>query len=383
MIHRAIETQLSKYLNKQKAILLFGARQVGKTTFLEHADCLKDKKILWLNGDEWDTKEMLEKPNTTRLNYLFNGYEIVIIDEAQEINNIGTCLKIIADKLKHIQVIATGSSAFELANRANEPLTGRKYELMLYPLTFAEMVAHHGFLEESRLLDVRLVFGYYPEVINNQTNEEEVLKLIANSYLYKDLLRLENLRRSNLLEKILKALALQVGSEVSYNEIAQLCSTDNKTVERYIDLLQKAYIITVLPAFNKNLRNEIKKGKKIYFWDNGIRNAILGNYSPLSTRTDKGALWENFLVSERLKQNYYNHSNANSFFWRTTRQQEIDYLEQLPEGFRTFEFKTKPNKKARIPAPFPENYKVLSFETIHPQNLENFLLPDYYASTME
>jgi predicted AAA+ superfamily ATPase len=376
MISRAIESRLKQYITGQKIILLFGARQVGKTTLLENADCLKPFKTLFLNGDESDTKELLSNPNSIRLKYAFENYQLVIIDEAQEIENIGTCLKIINDKLKEVKVIATGSSAFELANRANEPLTGRKFELMLYPFTFAEMVQHNSFIEELRMIDFRLIYGYYPEVVNNPANEPEVLKLIANSYLYKDILRLEQIKKSSLLEKVLKALALQIGNEVSYNEIAQLCNTDNKTIERYIDVLEKAYIIIILPAYNKNIRNEIKKGKKIYFWDNGIRNAVLGNYTPIQSRTDAGALWENFLVSERLKQNRYLNKSVNSFFWRTTQQQEIDYIEETPDGFHVFEFKLNPRAKAKLPRKFEENYKVLNYYIINKENIETFLLEE-------
>lgn len=375
MIQRTIEIYLNKYIAKQKVILVFGARQVGKSTLLENATCLKPFKTLYLNGDESDTKEMLANPNTTRLKYAFRGYELLIIDEAQEIENIGTCLKIIHDKLKEIKVIATGSSAFELANKASEPLTGRKLELMLYPLSFVEMVQHTSFIEELRMLDFRMVYGYYPEVVTNP-DEEDTLKLIANSYLYKDILRLEQIKKSSLLQKVLKALALQVGSEVSYNEIARLCHTDNKTVERYVDVLEKAYIIFVLPAYNKNVRNEIKKGKKIFFWDNGIRNAVIGNYTAIGSRTDAGALWENFLVSERLKQNRYENRNVQSYFWRTTQQQEIDYIEETTEGFRVFEFKINAKKKAKLPKGFSDNYRVLNFKVISKENIEQFLLEE-------
>ena len=325
MIPRIAEHLICKNLFKKKAILLFGARQVGKTTLLENLKCLKTPETLFLNGDEADIKTLLTHPTSTRLQHTFAGYEIVVIDEAQEIEHIGTTLKIITDKLKNIQVIATGSSAFELANRANEPLTGRKFEFMLFPISYAEMVNHHGFLTENRLLEVRLIFGYYPEIVNHQGQERDYLKLITNSYLYKDLLRLEKIKRSSLLQKILEALALQMGGEVSYNELAQLCGTDNKTVLRYIDLLQKAYIIFELKAYSKNIRNEIKKKKKIYFWDNGIRNAIITSYkTPFALRQDKGALWENFIVNERKKRHSYENSETHCFFLRTTQQKEID-----------------------------------------------------------
>ena len=225
------------------------------------------------------------------------------------------------------------------------------------------------------MLELRLVYGYYPEVVCSIGQEEKILKLTASSYLYKDLLRLENIKRSELLEKILQALALQVGNEVSYNELAQLCGTNNKTVERYIDVLEKAYIIFKLPALSRNVRNEIKKKKKIYFWDNGIRNAIIGNYnSALALRTDIGALWENFLISERMKIHHYKQSNVKCYFWRTKQQQEIDFIEEKNEGFSAFEFKWNKKAKARLPKTFLDKYQVNQFQTITPKNVSDFLL---------
>ena len=224
---------------------------------------------------------------------------------------------------------------------------------------------------------MRLIFGYYPEVVNSLGEEEKYLKLIAGSYLYKDILRLDNIRKSELLEKILKVLALQIGSEVSYNELAQLCGTNSITIEKYIDVLEKAYIIFKLPALSRNVRNEIKKGKKIYFWDNGIRNAIIGNYNKVaSLRTDIGALWENFLVSERMKMHRYNETNVKCYFWRTAQQQEIDFIEEYHDGFAAYEFKRNKKAKARLSKTFSSNYLVKSFETITPANYETF----FYSS---
>ncbi len=317
---------------------------------------------------------MLSNTSSNRLEYFFSGYDTVVIDEAQEIKNIGSTIKLITDKLKHIQVIATGSSAFELANRTAETLTGRKYEFMLFPLSFEEMIAEHGLVKEMQLLSLRLVFGYYQEIVIKPEEAAKHLKLIANSYLYKNLLRLDNIRRTDLLHKILKALALQIGSEVSYNELAQLCNTDGKTIERYIDLLTKAYIIFILPAYNKNIRNEIKKGKKIYFWDNGIRNAIIGNYnSDLSNRTDIGQLWENFLISERTKKNIYYKKEVNCYLWETAQQQEIDYIEEENQNLEVYEFKWNINAKAKIPTTFSSVYNVSKFDVITPKNIATFI----------
>jgi predicted AAA+ superfamily ATPase len=378
MIHRLVaEKNICNHLHKGKIILLFGARQVGKTTMLEDLTCIKKSNPLYLNSDEADVKEMLTNTTSVKLKQVFANHKVIVIDEAQEIENIGTTLKIIADKIKGVQVIATGSSAFELANRSNEPLTGRKFEFQMFPLTFAEMVKHHGYLEETRMLERRLIFGYYPEIVTNEGNERILLKQIANSYLYKDIFRLGNIRKSALLEKIIQALALQIGSEVSYHEIAQLCGTNGNTVEQYIDVLEKAYIIFKLPSYSKNVRNEIKKRKKIYFWDNGIRNAVIGNYNIISSlRTDVGALWENFLVSERMKMNRYFDRDAKCYFWRTTQQQEIDFIEKIDDKIFAYEFKWNKKAKARMSKTFENTYHPETFQVINPGNIEEFLLFD-------
>ncbi|NOZ36315.1 MAG: ATP-binding protein [Chlorobi bacterium] len=374
MIERKLEKIICGHLFYGKVIMLFGARQTGKTTLVENMKCLRNKKTLFLNGDEIDVKELLSHTNVSRLKHAFAGYDVVVIDEAQEISGIGTSLKIMADKLKDIQVIATGSSAFELADRTSEPLTGRKFEFMLFPLSFSEMVNYHGFIQENKLLDLRLIFGYYPEVVKSEGNEEKYLKLIAGSYLYKDILRLDNIRKSELLEKLLRALALQTGNEVNYNELAQTTGTNSNTVAKYIDVLEKAYIIFKLPALSKNVRNEIKKGKKIYFWDVGIRNAIISNYNSVSLRTDSGALWENFLISERMKLHRYNETNVKCYFWRTTQQQEIDFIEEYTDYYKVFEFKRNKKSKVKLSKTFSDKYNVKSFEVVNPANYEEFIM---------
>jgi len=377
MIRRKIASNICGHIGKNKAILLFGARQVGKTTLLENLNCLPEEKTLYFNGDESDIRELFANPTSVRLKHTFTGYSYVIIDEAQGISNIGLVLKIIIDKIKDVQVIATGSSAFELANKSNEPLTGRKFEFKLFPLSFSEMVYHSDFLTEFRNLELRLIYGYYPEVINNPGDEKKRLKLIAGSYLYKDLLQLDNIRRSELIEKILKALALQIGSEVIYSEIAQLCQTNVQTVERYIDIFEKTYIIFKLPALSKNVRNEIKKGKKIYFWDVGIRNAIINSFETnIALRTDLGALWENYLISERMKQHHYNQNDVECYFWRTTQQQEIDFIEEYNDGYMVYEFKWNKKSKLKISKTFTESYHVKKAMLVTPDNIETFLLED-------
>jgi len=265
MIKRILENMIVKRLFRGKAIILYGPRQVGKTTLVTSLLEKRKEKTLFLNGDEPDVRELLEGVTSSRLKALFGKSRIVFIDEAQRIREIGLTLKLITDQIKEVQLIATGSSAFDLASHTKEPLTGRKYEFHLFPLAFGEMVEHHGLLEEKRLLKHRLVFGYYPEIVTCPGEERELLRLLADSYLYKDLLTLENIKKPVLLEKILKALALQLGNEVSYHEIGQLVGADKNTVEKYIDLLEKAFVVFRLPAFSRNLRNEIKKGKKIYW----------------------------------------------------------------------------------------------------------------------
>jgi hypothetical protein len=374
MINREIVSILSNTIDRRKVILLFGARQVGKTTLLKTFCQQTGKKTLFLNGDESDVRTMLTEPTSVKLRLLFGDNQIVVIDEAQNIENIGTVLKIAVDNIPDVQIIATGSSAFELANRANEPLTGRKYELMLFPLSFSEMVKHHGFLAEMRMLEHRMVFGYYPEIVTGDKNAKKHLKLLAGSYLFKDLLRLGQLKIPKLLEKILLALAHQLGSEVSYHEIAQLVGTDGHTVEKYIDLMEQAYIIFRLPALSRNVRNEIKKGKKIYFYDLGIRNALIGNFLPLQSRSDTGALWENFLLSERRKLLSNFEIEASTYFWRTTQQQEIDYIEERDGKIFAYEFKWSKTKQPFLSKTFSDAYPLNEYKIISKDNCEEFIL---------
>jgi predicted AAA+ superfamily ATPase len=373
MISRILQKRIEDRLFKGKAILIFGPRQCGKSTIVK--TIFKDQVYLYLSGDESNVREALSNTNVPTLRTLIGKNKIVVIDEAQRITNIGLTLKIITDQIQDVQVVATGSSAFELSNQVNEPLTGRKYEFMLYPLSFAEMVEHHGFLTEKALIEHRLIYGYYPEIVVKQQEEKELLKLISGSYLYKDLLMLDQIKKPVILEKLLKALALQVGSEVSYNELSQIVGASYQTIEKYIDLLTKAYVIFVLPALSRNIRKEIRKGKKIYFYDCGIRNAIINNFKPFRSRTDVGALWENYVISERMKFLYYQGIDATQYFWRTTQQQEVDLIEEHEGGdLKAFEFKWKENKRFRFPKTFTENYPGVKTYTISPENIEEFLI---------
>ena len=373
MIPRIISKNIQKCQDDGKALIILGPRQVGKTTLL---NSLVDNKqdVLFLNGDEPDTKDLLSGVTSTQLKQLFANKRTVVIDEAQMIPDIGITLKLITDRLKDIRLFVSGSSSIELANTINEPLTGRKYEYQLFPLSFREMVNYHGFIEEKRMLLHRLVFGYYPEIVTSPGNEIKLLKNLAGSYLYKDILSFGLIKRPIILDKLLKALALQVGSEVSFAELGQLVGADKETVERYVDLLEKAFIIFRLNALSRNVRNEIKKGKKFYFYDNGIRNALTGNFLQWENRTDKGASWENFIISERIKQLSYNEFYGNYYFWRTTQKQEIDFIEEKDGKFTAFEFKVSPFKKARLPLTFSKAYPVSSFKVISPANADDILL---------
>ena len=374
MILRLLQGVIIKRLFKGKAVLIMGPRQCGKTTLVKSIVENTGKQTLWLNGDDADTQSLLQSPTSTRLKALIGKNVIMVIDEAQRIENVGIVIKLVVDNIKTVQVIATGSSSFELANKINEPLTGRKFEYHLFPLSFNEMAAHISVLEEKRLLEHRMIYGYYPEVVTNAGDEENLLRLLADSYLYKDLFALEQLKKPGLLQKILQAMALQLGNEVSYHEVAQLVGADNETIEKYIDLLEKAYVVFRLPSLNRNVRNEIKKGRKIYFYDNGIRNSIIRNYSPLNLRNDKGALWENFLVTERWKRNEYAGYYPNRFFWRTHAQQEIDYIEEAKGKLSGWEFKWSTKAGKTIPKTFLNAYRESKVQFIHHDNFMDFLM---------
>lgn len=372
MIQRTLKDSILKDLFKGKAILLFGPRQSGKSTLMQ--EVLKNQDYLYLNGDDADVREILTNTTATKLKAVIGNKKIVFIDEAQRIQNICLTLKLFTDQIKEVQILATGSSAFELSNQVNEPLTGRKYEFMLYPLSFSEMVAYHGLIQEKRLIDHRLIYGYYPEIVTNTSEESRLLKLLANSYLYKDLLMLEQIKKPIILEKLLKALALQIGSEISLQELAQTVGADGKTVDKYIDLLEKAFVVFRLPALNRNVRNEIKKGKKIYFYDCGIRNAVINNFKSIDSRTDAGALWENYVIAERMKFLHYQNIDAKQYFWRTTQQQEIDLVEEYTETWLAYEFKRNIQAKKRFPQTFTDNYKNVELFIVTPANVEDFLL---------
>lgn len=373
MINRIISNNIKSQIFKNKVILVLGARQTGKTTLLRSIIQDLSEPYLWLNGDDFITREELSKHSISHLKSIIGNHKILIIDEAQYVNNIGLSLKLIVDNLPGVQVIATGSSSFDLLNTVNEPLTGRKWEYHLFPISYEELLRENGLIKEKGLLERRLIYGSYPEVINNLGNEGEILQLITSSYLYKDILMYEKLKKPQLIEKLIRALALQVSGEVSYNELAQLIGADVLTIEKYIDLLEKAFIIFRLYGFSRNLRNEIKKSRKIYFYDNGIRNAVINNFNPLNSRNDTGALWENFIVSERIKYTNYHKMYMNRYFWRTHAQQEIDYLEEYDGLLHAYEIKWNTKKKIKFPRKFTETYPNSKTKLINPNNFSEFI----------
>lgn len=373
MIVRKLQTIIEQKLFQGKALIILGPRQVGKSTLLNMISAGLKKDMLFLNCDNNDTRKQLSEPGINELRRIIGKSEIVFIDEAQRVLNIGLTLKLITDQMPEVQLIVTGSSSLELSNLVNEPLTGRKFEYQLFPLSFQEISNHYGYLEAKRNLHQFIVYGTYPDVVNNQGNESEVLSNLVSSYLFKDVFMYQDIRKPEFIEQLLEALALQMGSEVSFNELAQLLKSDPHTVQRYISLLEKAFIIFRLRSFSRNVRNELKKSRKIYFYDNGIRNAILGNYSQLDSRTDRGALWENFFIAERMKYLHYNKIYAKRFFWRTAQQMEIDYLEDYNGKLTAFEIKWNPTKKHKFPVTFTKNYQDADCFLIHHDNFQNYL----------
>ena len=370
MVERNLKSAISDKLFKGKSIIVIGARQVGKTTLIR--EVLKGKDYLFLDGDDPFVREQLTNPNTKGIETIIGNFKIVFIDEAQRIENIGITAKIIHDQFKNVQLIMSGSSAFELRNHTSEPLTGRKFEYFLFPISYEEYEKSVGYLDATRDLENRLIYGFYPDVINNRGGEREILNEITQSYLFKDILSFANIKKPDILEKILRALAFQLGSEVSYNEIAQLTGVDKNTVSNYIHLLELSYIVYPLTSFSRNLRNEIKTNRKIYFYDNGVRNALIQNFNPLSLRNDIGALWENFLMMERIKSNHYHKKYCNTYFWRTKQQQEIDYVEEADGKITGFEFKWNPKAKTNIPSIFVKTYNA-NVEVISKENFREFV----------
>ncbi len=373
MIKRTLQDIISEKLFSKKVIVITGARQTGKSTLMKEMQKLTDKKTLFLDCDDIETRNILHNQTTPNLLRLIGNNELVFIDEAQRVENIGLTLKQIHDNHPECQLIVSGSSAFELSNKINEPLTGRKWEYQIFPISFDEMQNYSTWFDEIRLLESRLIYGSYPDVITHPGNEIQILKTLSNSYLYKDIFTFQDLRKPQLIEKLLQLLAFQIASEVSYNELANTLQVSIRTIEKYIDLLEKTYVVFRLPSFSRNLRNELKKSRKIYFYDNGIRNSIISNFNSLNLRNDVGQLWENYLVSERMKKISYQNLYCNSYFWRTTQQQEIDYIEEHSGKLFAYEFKWNSTKKAKLSKTFSAAYPEHEFTVINKENYTDFI----------
>lgn len=373
MIERTLATSLQNKLFTGKALVITGPRQVGKTTLLRKIIAEANKPFLSLNGDDIYVRGLLENASTEKLRQLIGTNKIVFIDEAQRIADIGLIAKLMIDEFKDVHVILSGSSSFELYNALQEPLTGRKWSFDLFPISWEEWQNHLGYLESGQDLENRLVFGMYPDVLNNRENPTDVLLELVESYLYKDVLAYAAIRKPEIIQKLVQALARQVGQEVVYAELARLIGLDGKTINAYLDVLEKAFIIFRMPAFSRNLRNEIKNNKKIYFYDNGVRNAVIRNFEPFAVRQDKGALWENFLMSERLKQNSYKKTHAFMYFWRTKQQQEVDLVEEINGKIVGYEFKWNAGKKPKLPTTFLEAYKAENL-IVNQENFRSFVI---------
>ncbi|MCI5664458.1 MAG: ATP-binding protein [Mediterranea sp.] len=373
MIGRLINQSVAADFFQGKVIAVLGPRQVGKTTLLSQLS-IPGTETLWLNCDNIDDSQVLEGQTTTGLQQLVGNKRYVVIDEAQRVKNIGLTLKMMADTFRdRVQVVVTGSSSLELSNQIYEPATGRIFKYRLYPFSLAELSQHYSVREERRLLEQRLIYGCYPEVVTHPDHAKRILTTIASNYLYKDLLSYNGIRKPEVLSRLLQALAMQVGEQVSYNELSRLIGIDRATVESYIDLLEKCFVIFRLPSYSGNLRTELRHNRKIYFYDNGIRNAILSNFAPLNLRTDAGALWENMMLSERVKHNAYRQSYAQIYFWRTQAQAEIDFVEIEDGAMQAFEFKFNPKKLPRAPKAFTDTYPEAVFQVITPDNYTSFV----------
>ena len=373
MIKRDQEQKIRDKLGKGKAIVIYGARQVGKTTLLMQifGKDIPNDDVLWLNGDNDSTREMFKVSSAEAYRPLFDRYKTIIIDEAQRISDIGLKLKILQDNFgDHIQFVATGSSSFDLANKINEPMTGRKWTFWLPALTAHELAKSHGIVKESEMLPSRLIYGAYPAVVTDIKNAREIVTELADDGLYRDVLTLGEIIKTDKLRVMLKALALQVGSQVSMNELAELVGIDRKTIDKYISLLEQSFIIFRLPSYNRNLRNELKFSQKIYFYDNGIRNAIINDFRPMDARTDAGAVFENYVVSELKKV----HHADNMYFWRTTDQAEIDVLIERDGELTAYEIKYNPKRVAKLPASFAAAYPLKEFVVVNRENCLDVLL---------
>jgi uncharacterized protein len=359
---------------KGKVIILLGARQVGKSTLIRNLFNDTDLDVLWLDGENTDVQQIFADYNSQKLGFLAGKSKVIVIDEAQKINQIGSILKLYADYHSNLQIVASGSSSFTLKNELNEPLTGRKYEYHLYPLSSSELVRHTSIIEERRNLPIRLIYGQYPDIVNQPLDAERLLKFLSDSYLYKDVFQHRGIKKPDKILELLKSLAWQVGSEVNYNELSSMLKIDNQTVESYIHLLEQAYVIYRLPSYHNNHRVELKKSKKIYFNDLGIRNALINDFRPIEVRNDAGHLFENFVINELRKENDYGKYFANFYFWRNIDQREVDLVISKNNTLSCIEIKWNPTHRTVLTKSFTNIYPNTTFQVIDRDNYLNSIL---------
>lgn len=375
MIERAYEP-LEQYLAPKNVLVIYGPRRVGKTTLLQEYLSSTKWKYKSTVGDDLPSQQLLSSRDVSQIQEYLEGYELFVIDEAQYVPEIGFALKIIVDQVPNIRVIATGSSSFELAGQIGEPLTGRKRTLTLFPISQRELLSLHNRYELKQDIEERIIFGSYPQVVMARKRKDriDIVNEIANSYLLKDILNFDRVRGSRAIWDLLKLLAFQVGNEVSQSELSRSLGVDVKTVGRYLDLLEKAFVLYRLDGFSRNLRSEVTRNSKYYFYDNGIRNAVISQFNKLDQRDDVGALWENFIVMERIKFMAYSGDAANHYFWRTYSQQEVDWVEERGKQLDGYELKWSKNKKLKIPAEWARAYPKATYTVITPDNYQGFVL---------
>lgn len=376
IIQRAVLKQLESKVLPNKVLLLLGARRVGKTELIKkYLENIPKEDYLQLNGEDIDDANLLKQRTVKNYSRLLMNVKLLVIDEAQNIPEIGLVLKLIVDSIEGIKIIATGSSVFDLSNKLGEPLVGRKNTIYLFPLAQMEFSRHENYKETTQKLEERLLFGSYPELEQYQEWKDKIsyIKEIINSYLLKDILMYEGIKQSDKVLDLLKLIAFQVGQEVSLQELARQLGISKNTVESYLDLLSKVFVIYKVTGFSRNLRKEITKSNRWYFYDNGIRNGIINNFSLLENRTDVGNLWENYLASERIKHQNYTQKSVSNYFWRTYDQQELDWLEEQNGQLNGFEFKWNERRKSKIPKAFAKAYPEATFEVINRQNYLDFI----------
>ena len=370
LLRRTIESQIFDYLRPNKVVVLLGPRRVGKTVLLTQLLDKVSEPYLLLHGEDQDVRRQLEYMSTQRYKNLLGDIKLLVIDEAQKIADIGKVLKLMVDTIDGLKIIATGSSAFDLEKFTGEPLTGRKTTFRLFGLSEQELDQTETPLQRSANLRQRLIYGNYPELLQvpKPDSKKVYLDELIRSYLLKDILEFDLVKNSDKLLQLLRLIAYQIGSEVSQNELGRQLGMSKNTVDRYLDLLSKVFILHSVGAWSRNLRKEIVRGKRWYFYDNGIRNALIGNLAPLENRNDVGALWENYIISERIKFQHYSNMLVYNYFWRTYDQQEIDWVEDRGGRLHAYEFKWNPKRRAKFPVAFREAYPEAGFEVIHGEN---------------